>query len=348
MKLKPIELCKDILQGKQECRDLLISSLEDDDFIDAVNKLKLVTLISGYYKIDETWCCYQQFEPVISRVKRMYSAGEEFFKRHPEIKSYTVKGFVSSQLYPERWWRQVGDLDIYMPLNQASVFHSQMINDGFLEVSGYMERRVPTPNNRRMAMMYLIQNSHELPKLKNGNGLYIDTNFRALYRGNEVYREMFSIDAVENYFSTHWKNHVASSTSFPSWEMTFLFIVLHHSAEIILFNMQNKSDVSTDIALGKLFDILLIAKRGVFSVAQIRDMLEKSSGYALFNHLFWLIDDLFNDKDWRNLGEAVNVTNSVHENIFFSAKAKKRRWMITPSERILPVNVMNCSESVEG
>lgn len=216
-----------------------------------------------------------------------------------------------------------------------------MTSNGFTEIPGYMDRRVPTPDNRRKSMMFLLQHSHELPKLENNSGLVIDTNFRAIYRGTEEFRKMFSTDTIEHFFSNNWQAYLTPSSNCPSNELTFLFIALHHSAEIMLFDFQDKRDYSTDICLGKLFDIFLFVKKNLISPSKIHEMLNRTGGHALFSYLFWIIDELFDDHNWRSFGENAEIPQTQYNNIFFSRQGNIRTWNIMPSSRIYPVNVIN-------
>ncbi|QOL13599.1 nucleotidyltransferase family protein [Dickeya dianthicola] len=343
-----LRVLKDILRGKTEQEEALRVSLKNSVIMKSVIHTKIATLICGYYKIDNSWDGYEHIESIVKKVKKLYESGEIFLEHHPEVRSRTVKGFVSSNLYPERWWRQVGDLDIFLPLEQASILHNEMISNGFSEIAGYMDRRVPTPDNRRKAMMYLLQHSHELPKLENNNGLVIDTNFRAIYRGNPQFRNIFSTDSIEHFFYENWQEFLTSPSEYPSNDMTFFFITLHHSAEIMLFDFQDKRDVSTDICLGKLFDILLFIKKNLVSADNIREMLNKSESHALFSYLFWIVDQLFDDQDWRDFGKELNISETQYKNVFFSRQGDMRRWDVMPSSRVYSINVIDNSSIFNG
>lgn len=113
-----LNVLKDILCGKHEQEQALRRALKEPALVKNIIRTKIATLICGYYKIDNSWEGYEQIEPIVLKVKNLYSSGNFFLDRYPEIRSHIVKGFVSSSLYPERWWRQIGDLDILLPLHK--------------------------------------------------------------------------------------------------------------------------------------------------------------------------------------------------------------------------------------
>jgi len=314
------KIAKDILHNRKSEKANIEQYITDQnsDIVDLLRKHKILHITFLHYDLI-------RYLPSVSNEielnKTQHNLAAEFVKKHNHWNGVVVKGCSTAKLYRFPHGRMIGDLDILTSKSNAIDFYEHLRENG-------------NHTDERMEKIDKLMNQHEMPTLRTSNGLLVDLNFKAAYRGTEKYRELFSIDAIEKYFEDKLLSCSGLSYSLGSPHIDLVYLCVHYGCEVYLFEFEENERGIPDIRLSKLLDVALYLIQISSELDLFVKTIQQASASQICAYLLNIIDDIFDLKEAAIVIDMLNIKPDEHANTYMSLQGNIKIWPEPPNIRI--------------
>lgn len=331
-----LAIIDDILKDRRDLRDGVLGLLETEAGRDAFYRHNLVPLLYHHYQLPDD--SVAPFRGEIDRNDYLHDRACAFIESHQHWTGVVVKGCSTARLYEVPVSRVIQDVDIFTTKDNAIERFEGLRALGWDVLTEDGEKIDPGAATRSTIVQKLMY-AHEMPHIMGEEGLLVDLNFFASYRGSKTFREIFSIDAIEVFFASELKRCDGLSLGFPDPCVDLLYLVVHYAAEIFLFEFEGLRPGVPDLRLAKLMDVALYFKRNAVQTDAFLAVVEQASAQTLSGFFFDTISDLFDIDQVNAIAETLKPYSADYHNCRMDKDGEVRRWNNPPSARVISLNV---------
>ena len=320
----------DILYDSQHFASQTRDGLSDSRFVQHLKKHKLLLMTSLHYGIGQATTEIKELQEKSARTHKLAS---EFAKKYSDWPGIIVKGCSTARMYEHNLGRVVADVDLLTTKSSAVEFYNYLRKTGcsIIPAGGNDKDRY---NGDREYLVDKLMHFHEMPPLLTPDGLIVDLNFRAAYRGTQNYRQEFAIDAIENFFESVLSPVSRLEKCFENPLHELLYLCVHYACEVYLYSFEETGPNVPDIRLFKILDVAMLLRRQDNEIGEFLKVIRQASAEKPCALMFGILVDLFDIDAAKRLLIDLGIDGSELSETYLSIEGSKKSWNATPSQRI--------------